>query len=109
MTGLATEWIFENSNEESSKTVDLFDWSNTFLTMHTSETEKLLDANLAYFSPMLMVAFNLTPQQVFMFILVKSPRGLYYKNYICPIQIIKTMLEQASLRRKFRHYGSVKL
>jgi len=32
--------------------------------MHTSETEKLFDENLPYYSPMFMVAFNLTPKQV---------------------------------------------
>ena len=75
MTGLATELIFiENLNRGGSKAVELFDWSSTFLTMHTSETEKLLDENLAYYSPMLMVAFNLTPKQVFSWFVFTNPR-----------------------------------
>jgi hypothetical protein len=65
MTGLAVESIyFENVDKNPSKIVELFDWSASFLTMHTSETERLFDADLPYFSPMLMVAFNLTPDQV---------------------------------------------
>ena len=85
MTGLALDLIFtenveinspktvenvenveniENVERNCSKIVELFDWSSCFLTMHTSETEKLLDARLAYYSPMLIVAFNLTPGQV---------------------------------------------
>ena len=48
-----------------SKIVELFDWSFTFLTMHTDETSRLLNPNIGYFSPMLLVAFNLQPEQVF--------------------------------------------
>ena len=65
MTGLALESIYiKNVDKNSSKIVELFDWSASFLTMHTSETERLFDVDLPYFSPMLMVAFNLTPHQV---------------------------------------------
>jgi len=65
MTGLALESLYnKNVDKKPSKIVELFDWSASFLTMHTSETEKLFDADLPYFSPMLMVAFNLTPDQV---------------------------------------------
>ena len=56
--------IDKNVDKNPSKIVELFDWSASFLTMHTSETERLLDPDLPYFSPMLMVAFNLTPDQV---------------------------------------------
>ncbi len=65
MTGLALESLYnKNVDKKPSKIVELFDWSASFLTMHTSETEKLFDADLPYFSPMLMVAFNLTRDQV---------------------------------------------
>ena len=71
ITGLALESIYlENvENVENvkspSKIVELFDWSFTFLTMHTDETSRLLDPNIGYYSPMLLVAFNLQPEQVF--------------------------------------------
>ena len=74
ITGLALESIYLENVENienienvksPSKIVELFDWSFTFLTMHTDETSRLLDPNIGYYSPMLLVAFNLQPEQVF--------------------------------------------
>ena len=54
--------------------VELYDWADVFLARHTSETERLFDKNLAYFSPMLMAAFDLTPEQM---------ETLYNKSVMC--------------------------
>jgi len=65
LTGLAVEDIYlSNVDKDPSKIVELYDWSNVFLAMHMGETEKLFDAKTPYFSPMLMAAFDLTPEQV---------------------------------------------
>ncbi len=65
LTGLAVEDIYKtNVDKDPSKIVELYDWSNVFLAMHTGEMEKLFDAKIPYFSPMLMAAFDLTPEQV---------------------------------------------
>jgi hypothetical protein len=41
-----------------------YDIGNAFLARHTSETDKLFDDTIGYFSPMLIAAFDLTPEQV---------------------------------------------
>ena len=65
LTGLAVEDIyFTNVDSDPLKIVELYVWSNVFLAMHTGEMDKLFDANSRYFSPMLMAAFDLTPEQV---------------------------------------------
>ncbi len=65
LTGLAVESIYvDNVDENPSKIVDIYDCANVFLAMHMGEKEKLFDADLPYFSPMLIAAFDLTPNQV---------------------------------------------
>lgn len=65
VTGLAVEAIYnENVNKEPSKLVELYEWSNVFLHMHTSEEEKLFDKTIGFYSPMLLVAINLNTTQI---------------------------------------------
>jgi hypothetical protein len=108
MTGLALESIFaENVEKNSSKIVELFDWSACFLTMHTSETGNLFNEQLAYYSPMLMVAFDLTPDQV-IFALLKfifSWTKLCWVIFFC--KMMKLILFITNFAYKNKYSGTV--
>jgi hypothetical protein len=51
-------------SEKTDKIGLQYDIGNAFLARHTSETDKLFDDTIGYFSPMLIAAFDLTPEQV---------------------------------------------
>ena len=65
MTGLAVEAAnMDNALNNPGNVVELFDFGNAFLHLHLGNADRLLDENSGYYSPILICAFNLLPEQV---------------------------------------------
>ena len=65
MTGLA---------RERREGIDLYDWSGSFLIKHMDDEERLLDPESGFYSPLLMVAFDIKAEDI---------RVLFEKAQMC--------------------------
>ena len=66
VTGLAVEAanLDDAVTSPAGNVVELYDIANVFLSMHLSDAERLFDEHVGYFSPMLIGAFDLSPEEV---------------------------------------------
>ena len=65
VTGLAVESAnIDNLITNPENIVEIYDIAYVFHTMHLDDVERLLDENVGFFSPILIGAFDLSPQQV---------------------------------------------
>ena len=65
VTGLAVELAnIDNLITNPENIVEIYDIAYVFHTMHLDDVERLFDENVGFFSPILIGAFDLSPQQV---------------------------------------------
>ena len=65
VTGLAVESTHINNLIDSpDNVVEFYDIANVFLAKHMGNAQRLFDEDDGYFSPMLIAAFDLSPEQV---------------------------------------------
>ena len=65
VTGLAVESAnIDNLITSPGNVVEVYDIANVFLEMHLGDADRLFDENIGFFSPMLIGAFDLSPEQV---------------------------------------------